>query len=158
MVRGPSKKCPYCSYKTNFGADEAPLAMRRLYIKQRNTWEAVGWFCPACGYVALDPSYRFLTHSPDSEKLSAEVEAQHEEREILLEAAREVLKRFLDRDMPEAPHLASALATQLSVEIRIRADEIRLERELKEGEISREEYEREIARLQRERSAFGISD
>ena len=55
--RPPAKKCPRgCTYFTEFGMQEEPLAMRRLYVKHGtpSRFIAVGWVCLSCGYVEVD--------------------------------------------------------------------------------------------------------
>jgi len=32
--------------------------MKRLYIRTKNEWKAIGWYCTECGSVVLDELYR----------------------------------------------------------------------------------------------------
>jgi len=60
--RKKGKECPYCTrYKgdgSGIGAtmyvSSFPRIMNRLYVKNKNSWEAVGWYCTTCYYKKMD--------------------------------------------------------------------------------------------------------
>lgn len=55
MTRSKSLKCDVCPWSTR-GARKRPNVvetMHRLYIKEKGSLKAVGWFCKNCGSVVL---------------------------------------------------------------------------------------------------------
>ncbi len=64
--KSKSMKCTNCAWSTT-GARKHPnmtYTMKRLYIKQKNSWLPIGWYCPVCGSIVLDkirkPSYGYF--------------------------------------------------------------------------------------------------
>ncbi|MEX2690199.1 MAG: hypothetical protein Q6351_007735 [Candidatus Njordarchaeum guaymaensis] len=44
-------KCPKCTRLDYTG--EHHIAMKRLYIKDKGKWLAIGWICPKCGKIKI---------------------------------------------------------------------------------------------------------
>jgi len=54
--RSESMKCQNCAYSTPRALKHPNViyTMQRLYIRNKNGWAPIGWYCQNCGSVALD--------------------------------------------------------------------------------------------------------
>jgi len=64
--KSKSLKCSNCAWST-IGARKHPniiYTMKRIYIKNKNSWKPIGWYCEHCGSVVLDkikkPSFGYF--------------------------------------------------------------------------------------------------